>query len=103
MRYLREERGLDPSQGLSLHSAAREGQLEVTRYLISSGVEVNTRDDRGRTPLFLSVSGQHTEVTKALLEAGEDLDSQDQHGVTVKSLARKEDMIKLLQCSTTYR
>ena len=48
-------------------------------------------------------SGQHTEVTKALLEAGLDLDSQDKDGVTVKSLARKEDMIKLLQCSTTYR
>ena len=88
---------MDPSQGLSLHSAAREGQLEVTRYLLSSGVELNTRDDRGRTALFLSVSGQHTEVTKALLEAGADLDSEDQDGVTVRSLARKEEIIKLLQ------
>ena len=43
MRYLREERGLDPTSHGSLHAAAREGQAEVIRYLLSLGAEVDTR------------------------------------------------------------
>ena len=47
IRYLREERGLDPNLDCSLHAAAREGQAEVLRYLLSLGTEVDTRSVSG--------------------------------------------------------
>lgn len=97
IRYLREERGLDPRLDNSLHAAAREGQAEVLRYLLSLGTEVDTRDQRGRTALFLSVSAQHLQAAEVLLEAGADLDSRDMEGVEVRSLARKENMLALLK------
>ena len=43
IRHLGEERGLDLTLELSLHSAAREGQAEVVRYLISAGAQVDSR------------------------------------------------------------
>ena len=43
IRFLREERGLDPTLYCSLHAAAREGQAEVLRYLLSLGTEVDIR------------------------------------------------------------
>ena len=43
IRFLREERGLHLSLHSSLHAAAREGQAEVLRYLLSLGAEVDTR------------------------------------------------------------
>ena len=43
IRFLREERGVQPGLGGSLHAAAREGQAEVLRYLLSLGTEVDTR------------------------------------------------------------
>merc|ERR1712216_988108 len=46
-------------QGL-IHTAAREGQHEAIRLLIEWKVPgLDTRDSRGRTPLWLAVSGQH--------------------------------------------
>ena len=54
------------------------------------------RDEKGRTGLFLSVSGQHLEASEVLLEAGADLGSRDEEGVEVRSLARKENMLALL-------
>ena len=97
IRHLGEERGLDLTLGLPLHAAAREGQAEVITYLLSLGTEVDTRDERGRTALFLSVSGQHEEATSALLEAGADLSVEDKDGVTVRSLARKPNILALMQ------
>ena len=54
------------------------------------------RDEKGRTGLFLSVSGQHLEASEVLLEAGANLGSSDMAGVEVRSLARKENMLTLL-------
>ena len=54
------------------------------------------RDEKGRTGLFLSVSGQHLEATEVLLEAGADLSSRDLAGVEVRALARRENMVALL-------
>ena len=52
------------------------------------------RDEKGRTGLFLSVSGQHLEASEVLLEAGADLSSSDLAGVEIRSLSRKENMFK---------
>ena len=95
IKFLTEERGL--GLGLALQAAAREGQAEVLSYLLSAGAGVDTRDQKGRTALFLSVSGQHEEASRVLLEAGAELDTEDEDGVTVRSLARKQNIVELLQ------
>ena len=54
------------------------------------------RDAEGRTPLFLSVSGQHAGTTKLLLEAGASASSKDNNGVMVRDLARKQDILDIV-------
>lgn len=49
-----------------------------------------------RTPLFLSVSGQHREAARSLLEAGARLDRKDQEGNWIRELARKPDLLDLM-------
>ena len=46
--------------------------------------------------MFLSVSGQHCEAAEVLLEAGADLGARDLAGVEVRQLARRENMLALL-------
>lgn len=41
LELLRQEHGLEVTTDLSLHSAAREGQLEVIRSLVAWGAEVD--------------------------------------------------------------
>ena len=94
---LLSELGLDVTAGLSLHAAAREGQAEAARLLVSWGAEVDREDAMGRTPLFLSVSGQHTEAARSLLEAGARLDRKDKEGNTIEDLARKPDVLDMIR------
>ena len=66
------------------------------RLLLSCGAEVDREDTRGRTPLFLGVSGQHLEAARSLLEAGARLDREDQEGNSIRQLARKPDLLHLV-------
>ena len=66
------------------------------RLLLSCEAEVDREDTRGRTPLFLSVSGQHLEAARSLLEAGARLDREDQEGNSIRQLARKPDLLDLV-------
>ena len=52
---------------LPIHFAARDNHIEVVKYLISHGADVNATDDMGTTPLDLADS---SEKRKVLLEAG---------------------------------
>jgi len=53
--------GLDPGTQdkygrTAMHAAVLLGQLELTRYLLSKGANVDARDSESRTPLMVSVS-----------------------------------------------
>eukprot|EP00092_Neocalanus_flemingeri_P015085 GFUD01016296.1.p1 GENE.GFUD01016296.1~~GFUD01016296.1.p1 ORF type:complete len:368 (+),score=151.48 GFUD01016296.1:51-1154(+) len=96
LEYLKDECGVVVGEGGTMHCAAREGQTDVVQRLISWGVEVDKRDNEGRTPLFLSVSGQHAETSRVLLEAGASPDSQDSRGVVVRSLARRQQIVDIV-------
>ena len=50
------------------------------------------RDCRGRTPLWLAVSGQHAATCSLLIGAGADPRVVDNQGVSVEELARKPDV-----------
>ena len=50
------------------------------------------RDVRGRTPLWLAVSGQHAATCSLLIGAGADPRVVDNQGVSVEELARKPDV-----------
>jgi hypothetical protein len=47
---------LDKFGRTAMHAAALLGQLELARYLLSKGADVDARDQEGRTPLMISAS-----------------------------------------------
>ena len=49
-----------------------------------------------RTPLFLSVSGQHEGAARSLLEAGARLNREDQEGNWIRDLARKPTLLDMI-------
>ena len=58
--------------GTALHSASFEGHLQVVRYLLQHGVDVNVRDSVVDTPLLLASYQGHLDVVQCLLEHGAD-------------------------------
>lgn len=65
--------------GTWLHYAAREGDIDAVRYLISQGLDVNVGDFReGRAPICDACLGGHEEVVRLLLASGQSLMHQSQ-------------------------
>lgn len=58
-----------------LHYAARNGDLEAVKRLVSAGVDLNSLDHRGNTPLCAAVRGKHAAIVVYLLEQGADIDA----------------------------
>ncbi|KAI6762402.1 hypothetical protein HG530_008382 [Fusarium avenaceum] len=70
--------------GTALSLAAANGQVDIVEMLMVDGrMDINQKDDNGRTPLHLAASKAHKEVVDALLRNDTiDVDSQDYFGIT---------------------
>ena len=53
-----------------LHAAAASGNLDALHLLVCAGVNVDAKDNMGRTPLNLAASFDKTDAVRALLHAG---------------------------------
>jgi ankyrin repeat protein len=53
-----------------LYEASMKGHLEVVRALLDAKAEVNKASNTGITPLYMALSGDHTQIAALLREAG---------------------------------
>ena len=78
-------RGADPTKanwyGSALHCAAEAGQCESIRFLLDSGMNVDLRDDFGRTPLHCATDQRHMLAIELLLDMGADPNTRDHVGI----------------------
>ncbi|KAK6343589.1 hypothetical protein TWF730_011180 [Orbilia blumenaviensis] len=92
---------IPPKTPIELSRTAENGHVEVVKFLIStSGVNVNTGDDNGRTPLSKAAENGHVEVVKLLIGTdGIKINSKDASNKTPLLWAAKNkhlDVVKLL-------
>eukprot|EP00057_Strongylocentrotus_purpuratus_P029009 XP_011683483.1 PREDICTED: uncharacterized protein LOC752268 [Strongylocentrotus purpuratus] len=77
----------------------KEGHLDVTNYLISQGAKVNKGSNVGRTALHLAAGKGHLDVTKYLISQGAEVNKGSNDGWNELNLAAQEgqlDVIKYL-------
>ncbi|NIP29778.1 MAG: glutaminase A [Candidatus Dadabacteria bacterium] len=60
----------DYDKRTALHLASAEGSIDVVKYLIDNGAEINPIDRWGGTPLDDAISHNHKEVEKLLKQSG---------------------------------
>ena len=85
--------------GTPLHSASFEGHLQVVRYLLRQGVDVNIRDSADDTPLLLASWQGHLDVVQFLLEHGADvnlLDDEHNAPLTLAAYSGHVNVVQLL-------
>eukprot|EP01103_Thecamoeba_quadrilineata_P001528 TRINITY_DN11384_c0_g1_i1.p1 TRINITY_DN11384_c0_g1~~TRINITY_DN11384_c0_g1_i1.p1 ORF type:complete len:130 (-),score=23.14 TRINITY_DN11384_c0_g1_i1:119-487(-) len=82
-----------------LHAAADFGQVEIIKYLISKGANVDAKDSYGHTPLHLAVYESHTEAVKVLIEKGASTKIVASNGKTPLEVAEKDEIKKLLSAA----
>lgn len=67
---------------LLLLDAAIDGNIEMCRFLIVSGADVNAFDDAGKTPLHWAAEYEDTDMCRTLVDLGADTDALDKAGHT---------------------
>ncbi len=61
----------------ALHKAVFLNNLPQIRSLINDRIDLNSKDENGRTPLHLAAQSGFDEAAKILIEAGADIDAKD--------------------------
>lgn len=67
-------------QDIRLHEAARSGEIRNIEVLISEGLDVNSADANGHTPLIFAAMAGKADVVKELLKKGADPSIKDSMG-----------------------
>ncbi|KAF0180605.1 MAG: ankyrin [Limisphaerales bacterium] len=94
------EVGADPNlDGIAMRplvSAATDGKLLVTRYLLQHGADANGQNpDTGLTALIQAVTYDYTEITELLLDAGADPHHRGPLKFSALEVAEKEGKAEL--------
>ena len=92
---------IDDQGTLSLHSAARDGNLGDVKRLISSGERLDTANKEGHTPLYYAVKQDNIDVVRCLIKSGADVNSKDSkwlsplhHAVHQENLVVVQHLVK---------
>ena len=79
-----------------LFAAAEGNSVDYASFLIDKGLNVNHEDNSKRTPLFAAAERGNIEIAKLLVENGAKVNHVDENGNTPLSVARTNEIEKVL-------
>jgi hypothetical protein len=68
--------------GAPIYSAARGGHINIVRFLIENGANVNAKSYDGKTPLHGAAENMNKDIALLLLEKGADINAKERNGWT---------------------
>ena len=69
----------DKAPDISIHEAAKTGNIKAVKQALAAGVDVNAKDEGGWTPLYVA---KNKEFTELLIENGANVNAKDKDGYT---------------------
>jgi hypothetical protein len=76
---------------LSLHDAAKAGDVEAVRSWLAKVADKEAKDKDGATPLHVAAMKGHASVVEMLVQAGADMDAREgAHGLTTLHIAASQ-------------
>jgi ankyrin repeat protein len=74
--------------------SAQEGHINVVRLLVAEkNIDIDTRTENGRTPLFFAVSKNHVAVAQLLLARGANIMAKNRKGTTALPPRRAHEVV----------
>merc|ERR1711937_138007 len=85
------------NSSVSLHDAARRGDLKTLQEFLQEGKDVNAKDFKGVTPLGYAVGHDQLSVVKVLIDAKADVNEVDSAGNSSVHFAAGYGRVKVLE------
>ena len=85
-----------------LINAAIYNRLDVVKYLVQKGADINTCDSIGNTPLHAAVLGNNTKIVQYLLKNGAEVDAKNNFGNTPLWVASPTASLELFEILLLY-
>ena len=87
------------SKGTCIHAASHNGHLQIVKFLLDKGADVNCSTYQvRRTPLHVSANNGHTHVVQYLLEHGANVNAKDDCGYTPLLLGAGNGDLAVVKC-----
>ncbi|EAY09395.1 ankyrin repeat protein, putative [Trichomonas vaginalis G3] len=80
----------------ALHSTSKYNCIEESKLLISYGININAKDNQGKTPLIVASKSNHEEMVALLVSYGADVNEKDNTGQTALHYAAAIDNDKAI-------
>ena len=80
-----------------LHLAALHGYLDIVKWLIKKGANVNAKNRKEHTALHLAVHNAHKEVIRYLIQQGADINATEHEGDTPLAWAAYKRQIEVVK------
>jgi ankyrin repeat protein len=60
---------------MNIHEASLNGNIKALLQLLAEGININSPDENGFTPLHVATKKGHKEISLALIEKGADVNA----------------------------
>ena len=71
-----------PPPDISIHEAAKKGNIEAIKQHLAAGTDVNAKDKFGGTPLHAAAYWGHKEIVELLIAEGAEVNAKNSFGDT---------------------
>ena len=86
-----------------LHIACKTGNMEIVKYLLKEGAEIDSKDFASWTPLHFACQYSHLEITKYLIEEGAEVNCCNNFGWTPLHIASEKGDLNLVEYLLDHR
>ena len=80
-----------------IHFASQFGHIEIVKYLIKKGANINTKTLQGTTPLHRAVFFKRNEIAKHLIDQGAKINDQDSYKQTALHIAVEVEDLAMIK------
>ncbi len=81
----------------SLSESIKNGNIKAVKAAFKAGANVNTKDNRERTPLHWAAHKGEIEIVKLLIKAGADLDVKDDNRMVPLHIALRDKHLNIAE------
>ena len=72
-------------QVTSLHLAAGFSSASIVKVILEAGIDINVRDDNGRTPLHYALRHNNADIVSLLIDSGADVEADSDSSTKLRA------------------